>query len=322
MDTVASLVVLLGPLYRQEEQGVPLISILVMELLAPEVEEQERSNVTSLCLALLRLDPSYGQLLLTATLQLLIQEQEKEQHTAFLASFLAAMLEVAPCLAALSQPCCLEVGLVLASLLNSVSLVPCTNPAATSTSQSCLSGLSRLFTRKDVRTPLLTCLSADNQAFFSPPSTTSLLLLLHSCYWAPALPPLPLSPNQLKASLPLTLPLLLPREWDSLLPLLSQVEGGLQTALPLVTHSLLAVLPSLPVEGRRALLLSLTAQLTALAGRGEGEVVVQELCTLLQCHPGEVGEEASLLWACLHGVLSGEGEAGEEVLAWLCGAPR
>ena len=122
------------------------------------------------------------------------------------------------------------------------------------------------------------------------------------------------------SSLPLILPLLLPKEWDLLVPIMVQVGTKVENkreALHRITDCLLTLLPQFPSPQRRSLLLSYS---TILAKEG-GEESVEELCTLINVL-NENEEETSLLWTALHSLLTEEKEEKEEMLAWLQATPR
>ena len=156
-------------------------------------------------------------------------------------------------------------------------------------------------------------MSETTKSYFHLSSTESLLFKIHSAYWG-ALPSFTSSFSL--SSLPLILPLLLPKEWDLLLPILMQVEDKGE-ALHRLTDCLLAIITQLPTSQRRSLLLSYS---TILAKEG-GEESVEELCTLINVL-NENEDEASLLWTALHSLLTEENEETDDMLAWLQASPR
>ena len=156
-------------------------------------------------------------------------------------------------------------------------------------------------------------MSETTKSYFHLSSTESLLFKIHSAYWGA----LPSSTSSFSlSSLPLILPLLLPKEWDLLLPILMQVEDKGE-ALHRLTDCLLAIITQLPTSQRRSLLLSYS---TILAKEG-GEESVEELCTLINVL-NENEDEASLLWTALHSLLTEENEETDDMLAWLQASSR
>jgi len=324
--TVASILSLLHPVcsYKVGGGGKALLPLFIEGMMSRkeefEIEEaavnQERKNLVGVSLALLQLQPSYTQDLLLVSLPLLIAEQDL-----LVASFMDQVLRLSSSVSLLNTHSCLALGVSYVHLLNSLSHASVAQPLGFKLKELCLSSLRRLLSKKEMRPLLEKCMSENTRSYFRPSSTSedSLLSQIHSAYWG-TLPSSSPSLSISLTSLPLILPLLLPKEWDLLVPTIMQVatKGEDQReALHHITDCLLSVLPHLTSAQRRALLLSYS---TILAKEG-GEDALEELCTLINVF-SENQDETSLLWTALHSLLTEDKEEKEDLLAWLQASPR
>ena len=275
---------------------------------SPSPENQEKKNLVGVSLALLKLQPCYTQDLLLVSLPQLTADQDL-----LAATFIDQVLRLSSSVSLLDTHSCLVLGVSYVHLMNSLSHASVAEPIRFKLKELCLSSLRRLLSKKDTKHLLEKCMSETTKSYFHLSSTESLLFKVHSAYWGA----LPSSTSSFSlSSLPLILPLLLPKEWDLLLPILMQVEDKGE-ALHRLTDCLLAIITQLPTSQRRSLLLSYS---TILAKEG-GEESVEELCTLINVL-NENEDEASLLWTALHSLLTEENEETDDMLAWLQASPR
>jgi len=328
--TVAGILSLLHPVcsYKVGGGGKALLPVFIGGMLSKreefEIEEaaenQERKNLVGVSLALLRLQPSYTQDLLLVSLPLLLADQDL-----LVASFMDQVLRLSSSVSLLNTHSCLVLGVSYVHLLNSLSHASVAQPLGFKLKELCLSSLRRLLSKKESRPLLEKCMSECTGSYFQPSSTSadSLLFQIHSAYWG-ALPSSSPTSSISLSSLPLILPLLLPKEWDLLVPTMMQIATkgedqrvGFPEALHRITDCLLSLLPHLPSPQRRSLLLSYS---TILSKEG-GEYALEELCTLINVFR-ENEEETSLLWTALHSLLTEDKEEKEDMLAWLEASPR
>jgi len=320
--SVAGILSLLHPICSHKVGGGSrtLLPVFIGGMLSKEEEgnnedgsvNQPKKNLVGLCLALLKLRPSYTEDLLLTCLPQLLNGQDL-----LAASFMDQVLRLSSSVCQLQTSSCLTLGTAYVHLLNCLSHASVAEPLNLKLKELCLSSLRRLLSKKDTKAQLEKCMSKSSISYYQPSLCSDpLLSQIHSAYFgSPASSSLSFS----LSTLPLILPQLMPKEWDILLAVLLQNENVKDTreGLQQITDSLLSLLPHLSSPQRRALLLSYS---TILAKEG-GEESVEELCILLNVLQ-ENEEEASLLWTALQSLLSSKEEIKEETFAWLRALPR